>query len=506
MDPTFTVFGDALARALGPAFPGPLGWVSLFATLAVLIALLAATRREARRREFLRRYHPGRLDPRRRARKVLLIASTITRKETGEAVKQPMLHVPGLALPLLAALTPDDWDVELCYETIDRVDYDTDADLVAVTAMGYALWHAFEVMDEFRRRGKTVIVGGPMASLVPEEAARHADAVCIGEAETVWERILRDFEAGRLEPIYRSDMGRPLDGLPVPRYDLVAAKRVGDIIPVQVGRGCPHSCDYCSIYALYDRVYKRRTLDEVVRDIEAAKLLGFRDMLLVDDNIGADFKTAKALFEALKPLRITWVGQCALTILRRPDLLALARESGCTTLSFGLETVNTASLQAHDKTFVAAEDYDGMLANLAAAGINVSTEMILGMDGDTRETFDATVAFILRNRVTLPRFYVLTPIPGTPMFEKWKAEGRIATYDYREYNGATVVFRPTGMTPEELQEGFWQVYREVFSIRNILRRCFTDRIRTSWRFVLLLLFVNFQYRSQVVRRLCPGLV
>ncbi|MBI3892396.1 MAG: radical SAM protein [Candidatus Wallbacteria bacterium] len=485
---------------------------SFFWTLLGVAALIAGVwawrtaLRERRRRAFLARHYPDRLEKRRYAHKLLIISSTLKSKETGLPVKQRMLYAPGLAPALLAGLTPSDWDVELCYETIEDVPLDTDADLVAVTAMGYALWHAFDFMDEFRRRGKTVICGGPMASLVPDEALKHADAVCIGEAESQWQTILRDYENGVLKPRYESNLDQACEGLPVPRYDLIAEKRVGPIVAVLVGRGCPHSCEYCSIFAVYKNRYKRRTVDEVVRDVEAAKGLGFREILMVDDNIGADFRTAKQLFEALIPLGIRWVGQCALTILRRPDLLELARQSGCSTLSFGFETVNTASLHAHDKTFVKAEDYDEMLATLAKAGINVSSEMILGMDGDTQETFEATIDFVMRNKITLPRFYVLTPIPGTPLFERMRREGKILTYDYNEYNGATCVYQPKRLTPDQVEDGYWRVYNEVFKLSNILKRCFTSRIRTNVAFVLFLLGVNLAYRSQVRKRICPGLV
>lgn len=482
--------------------------VLVAAAAALALSGLGARKwlRASRRRRFLERFHPDRLEPRSRPRKVLIISSTLKRKETDEPVKQSILYAPGLAPALLAALTPDDWDVEICYEPIEDIPLDTEADLVAVTAMGYALWHAFDFMDEFRRRGKTVVAGGPMVSLVPDETLQHADAVCVGEGETLWTQILDDFAQGRLQRRYDSDLDVDTAGLPVPRYDLIAEKSVGPIVPILVGRGCPHSCDYCSIYAVYDKRYKRRTLDEVLRDIEAARTLGFREFLLVDDNIGANPKLAQELFEALIPLKIRWVGQCALTILRRPDLLELARKSGCSTLSFGFETVRTGSLEAHDKKFVKAEDYDEMLETLARAGINVSSEMILGMDGDDEETFEATVDFVMRNRITLPRFYILTPIPGTPMFERWKQEGRIESYDFNEYNGATVVYRPQHMTADALQEGYWRVYSEVFSLKNILKRCLTPRIRTNLPFVLFLLYVNFCYRSQVVRRICPGLV
>lgn len=484
-------------------------------TLALLIlapiaaALLWLGRRwlrEYRRRRFLARYHPNRLDTRPRKHKVLIIASTLKSKVSGLPVKQWMLYAPGLGPGVLAALTPDDWEVELCYETIENIPYDTDADVVAVTAMGYALWHAFEFMDEFRRRGKTVVAGGPMVSLTPDEALEHADAVCVGPGEAVWVQILRDFEQGALQKKYVADRALPWPELPVPRYDLIANKRVGPMIAVLVGRGCPHSCEYCSIAAYFDGRYERRPIPEVVRDIEAARGLGFEEFLLVDDNLGGEPKTAQELFEALLPLGIRWVGQCALTILKRPELLDLARRSGCSTLSFGFESVHTPSLDAHGKKFVKAEEYDEMLTQLAAAGINVSSEMMLGMEGDSQETFDATIDFVLRNQITLPRFYMLTPIPGTPLFERWKREGRILTYDFNEYNGATCVFQPGNLTPSELEEGFWKVYNEVFSLPNIFKRCFTRRIRTNWRFVLFLLGVNLAYRSQVTRRICPGLV
>jgi radical SAM superfamily enzyme YgiQ (UPF0313 family) len=486
----------------------PLWLLALLVLITLVLGSILAWKARIRwlNRRYLARYYPQRLEMRDYPYKVLIISSTIARKENGESIRQHLLHIPGLALPLLAALTPDNWDVEVCYETVEDIPYDSDADVIAVTAMGYGLWHGFEVCDEFRRRGKTVILGGPMVSLEPEESLTHADAVAIGEGETLWARMLQDYERGELQPRYESSMKLPLEGLPVPRYDLVAEKPVGDIIPIQVGRGCPHACDFCSIYAAYDRTYKRRTIAEVVRDIEAAKSLGFRNMLLVDDNVGADFRTAKELFEALIPLNITWVGQCSLTILRRPDLLKLARESGCTTISFGFESVSTASLEAHDKGWVQAEDYDEMLQNLADAGINVSSEMILGLDGDGPDTFERTIDFVVRNKITLPRFYILTPVPGTEMFRRWKKEGRLTSLDYGQYNGATVVYQPTHLTPEELQAGYWKVYDEVFSIRNIFYRCFTDRIRTDWLLMIQLLYANFMYRSQVTRRICPGLL
>ncbi len=471
-------------------------------SLAAGAALAGGARRRARRRAFLARHHPARLRTRPR-RKVLLVSPTLVRS-SGAVLKQRRLFLPALNLAVLAALTPDDWDVEIVYEAIEDVPLDTDADLVGISGMGVGLWRGLALADAFRARGKTVVIGGPMATLVPEQVLAHADAVCVGDAEGVWPRILRDAERGALERIYRGEPGPP--AFPVPRYDLLAEKRIGFFLPVQVGRGCPHRCEFCSIAAAHQGRYHRREIADVVRDVRAAVELGFRRVLLLDDNIAADKAYALRLFAEVERLGVEWMGQCAVTIATHPDLLAAAARSGCSTLSFGLESVNQASLDGANKRFARVDEYAAALAAVRRAGIEVSTEMILGLDGDGEDTFRRTAEFVLASRIALPRFYVLTPIPGTPLFARLREEGRITDHRLERYDAATVVFRPDGMAPEALQRGYWETYDRVFTVRSILRRVLSGAVRRSLPWIAFLLLVNFTYRRDVRRRVCPGVV
>jgi radical SAM superfamily enzyme YgiQ (UPF0313 family) len=480
------------------------------AALALLLLVLGGAlvvgwrlRARARRRAFVRHYY-GRWAAAPKRRKVLIISPTLIRN-TGELLKQRRLMLPALNVAVLAALTPEDWDVAIVYETIEDIPFDTDADLIAISAMGVGLWRGLQIADEFRRRGKSVVVGGPMASLVPEQVLERADAVCVGEAEGVWERILADFDAGRLGGVYRAEP-RATWTSPVPRYDLIAAKPIGFFLPVLAGRGCPYRCEFCSIAAAHQGRYQRRAIAEVVRDIEAAKALGFHRILLLDDNIASDKPFALELFAAIEQLHIKWMGQCAVSIADMPDLLAAAVRSGCTTLSFGLESVNQESLERANKRFAEVAGYDRALATIRAAGIDVSTEMVLGMDGDGPDTFDRTADFVLESRITLPRFYILTPIPGTPLYDRLLAEGRIIDEDFGHYNAAEVVFQPAGMSVDELRAGYWRVYERVFAPRAIFRRVFGSPLSQSFFLRLFLLGVNFHYRSYVRRRICPGVV
>jgi radical SAM superfamily enzyme YgiQ (UPF0313 family) len=470
--------------------------------------------RHRRLAAFRRAYVPPRVDPPGggRRRKVLIVSTTPMRLD-GSLIKQSRLWLPALNVALLAGLTPPDWDVEIVYETIEDVPLDTDADLVAISGMGVGLWRGAQIADELRRRGKTVIIGGPMATLVPDQALEHCDAVCVGEGEQVWERMLRDFERGALQRRYEvrrppeevGKIGR-LHGLPVPRYDLLAAKAIGFWLPVQVGRGCPYHCDFCSIAAEWQGHYVRRDLDEVERDVRAAKAAGFDKILIIDDNISGDPRYALDLFAVLERQKVRWMSQCALSIARQPELLAAAKASGCTTLSFGLETLNQESLDSVGKKFVRVEEYREQLAVVRAAGIDVSTEMMLGMDGDGPDSFDRIAEFVVSERIAVPRFYIVTPIPGTPLYRAWDEAGRIVDRDPSHYTAAKAVFTPKGMTADELDAGYWRLYERTFTLGAIFKRFFLRPPPVGLLPALFLLGANLQYRAHIKKRICPGIV
>jgi radical SAM superfamily enzyme YgiQ (UPF0313 family) len=437
--------------------------------------------------------------------KVLLVQPT-QYAAGGGLCKQRRIYLPGLALAHLAALTPPHWDVQLQLEVVDDVDLDTDADLVAIGSMGHATFRGLELARELRRRGKTVVMGGYMASMVPERVLDHVDAVVVGDAERAWPRLLADFErTGRIARRYLEPVDS-LAGLPVPRYDLLLAKPIGGMLPVQAGRGCNHLCSFCSIACLYRGRYLTRPVDEVVRDVAAIRALGLRRFYLIDDNIVSNPRYLEAICEGLAPLKMRWATQCSLDLARQPRLLESVRRAGGSILSFGLESISQESLDSVDKAWVRVGDHAERLRTLTDAGLLVSTEMMVGLDGDTEASLRATADFVDAQRIPIPRFYILTPMPGTPLFDEYRAAGRLVTEDLTQYTGARAVHRPARMSPERLTELYWWLNDRVFSLRSILRRTLLHpRFLRQPAAFLFALVVNLHYRRYVRRRIPPNI-
>ena len=438
-------------------------------------------------------------------KKLLLIQPSPYEKE-GKVIKKKKLYFTGLALPLLAALTPDDWETELIYEVIEDVPFDTDADLIGVSTMGHGVIRSIDIAKEYRRRGKTVILGGYMASIMPEEAVKYCDSLIIGDAELVWQQMLSDFENGNLKKTYE----KPLEGnwysTPSPRFDLLEGKNLGDFLPVQAGRGCPNSCSFCSVSCLYRGRYVKRPLPEVIRDIEQIKSLGYKKILLLDDNIFSDRKYLDSLLDTLIKLDISWMSQCEITIGKDDELLEKLQKSGCTTLSFGLESISRESLISMDKGWAVPAEYDFLIQNIRNHGIDVSTEMVVGGEGDTLESIRMTKDFIERNKISVPRFYILTPFPGTRFFDQIKEEGRLVNNDIYSYDGTSAVYRPKNMTPDELTQAYWELYSELFTIKSIIKRNIfrKEMLKTPARCIFNM-GVNLYYRDQIKKSITPNI-
>ncbi len=438
-------------------------------------------------------------------KKFLFIQPTIY-DERGEPVKKSKLYFVGLGMPLLAALLPPDWEAEICIETIEDIPWDTDADVVGLGGMGHAANRAKDIAAEFRSRGKIVVMGGPMVSLVPDLAAGYCDAVVVGDAEGLMAELCHDLERGTLQPRYAEKLKGELN-TPLPRYDLVVDKRIGDFLPVQAGRGCPHTCKFCSIYCLYRGHYVRRPVPEVIRDITAIKELGFDKFLLIDDNIVAHPAYLKELCEQIRPLGMTWMSQCSIRIADKPDLLRLVAESGCRVLSFGLESINKDSLLAMNKKWCDPDDYARVLRTVTDAGIEIASEMIVGIDTDTRESLLATIDFVKSSDIVAPKFYCLTPIPGTDLYEELKDTGRITDPDVLSYTPSRAVIDTPNLTATEVEALFWEIYHRVYTLPAILQRTVLHRrMRSRPGQTLFFLMVNLVYRSQIRRRISPNIL
>ena len=438
--------------------------------------------------------------------RILLIGPTALDR-AGSPIKQRKLYLPGLTLPMLAAVTPPHADVRLCFESVHDIPYDEPWDLVGLTGMGSGIVGAWRIADAFRARGVPVVIGGIAASLAPPEwTLRHADAIVVGEAEELWPQVIADFAAGRPEAVYRAERLTPIDSLPEPRYDLLDRSRLGWWRPVQATRGCPYTCTYCSVTAFHAGSYRTRPVDQVIRDVRLAKRTGTRHIAFIDDNIAVDWNYCAALWEALIPEKIVWMSQCSLQIAERPEMLALAHRSGCRMLSFGIESTSEESLRMVEKQWNRPWRYADAVRAVRSHGIDVSTEMIVGFDGDDATVFERTLRFILDNEISVPRVHILTPIPGTPLYESLEREDRILLRDFSRYTGGRAVFRPRRLTPEELEAGFWNMYARLFTWRGIWKRIRHNHASLGPRMRAFVAGVNLHYRSHLDHGITPGIV
>jgi radical SAM superfamily enzyme YgiQ (UPF0313 family) len=438
--------------------------------------------------------------------RVLLVAPTALDFE-GRPIKQRKLYLPGLTLPMLAAVTPADVSITIVNETVHDIPYDRRWDLVGLTGMGSGVVRAWQIADEFRRRQVPVVMGGIAASLArPEMSLAHADSLVLGEAEETWPRVLADAAAGRLRSVYPMERRPPIESLPLPRFDLLDRAKLGPWRPVQATRGCPFPCTFCSVTAFFGGGYRKRPVAEVVRDVRHAKAHGTRHIAFIDDNIAVDFRYSAELFEALVPERIVWMSQCSLHIAERPELLRLARRSGCRLLSFGIESTSAESLAPIEKEWNRPERYREAIAAIRRHGIDVSTEMIVGLDGDDPSVFERTYRFIVDNRISVPRVHIMTPVPGTPLYDRMEREGRLLSSDFGRFSGGQVVFRPLSIRPEELQDGYWRLYQRLFTWPGIVRRLARNPARLGPFMRAFVTGVNLHYRRHVQHRICPGIV
>lgn len=437
-------------------------------------------------------------------KKILFIQPTIY-DEAGVLVKKKKLYFIGLAYPLLAAMLPSDWEAEICLETIEDIPYETDASVIGIGGMGHAAKRSVELAAEFKARGKIVIMGGPMASLAKEVAKLYFDSVVVGDAENVFYQVIKDIENGCLKDFYNS----PLTSLttPLPRYDLIMKKNIGDFLPVQAGRGCPNSCKFCSIYCLYRTRYLKRPIPEVIRDIKYVKELGFKKFLLIDDNIVSDPEYMLELCREIKKIKMSWMSQCAIGIADNPNLLNAAAESGCYTLSFGLESINPEGLKAINKSWCDPNDYSRVIRTCISAGIDIASEMIVGIDSDTKESLLATIPAVKKWGVIAPKFYIMTPIPGTDLYQEMVKSGRIVESDIFSYTPSKAVITHPNLETDEITELYWHIYRKLYKIPTILKRTiFRKEFFKCPKRCLFYLMVNLVYRGQIKRRIPPNIL
>lgn len=379
------------------------------------------------------------------------------------------LRYKPLTLTTLAALVPDDLhaEIRLYDEGIQDVPLDLEADLVGLTVITGTAVRAYELAREYRRRGNTVVLGGPHVTLVPDDAQPHADAVVVGYAEDTWPELLRDFAAGRMKPRYVQAPGLSLAGRPFPRRELLPGRDYVTDDVFEATRGCVHSCDFCVVPSAWGLKPYQKPVEEVVEDIRRK---GSKKLIFVDLNLIADRGYAVRLFEALVPLRVQWYGLATVLLADDAELLALCARSGCRGLLMGLESISTANLRQSCKGFNHPDQFEEVVAALHRHRIALQGCFVFGLDHDTPEVFDRTARFAVEAGIDLPRFAVVTPFPGTGLHQRLEREGRILTRNWELYDGQHVVFQPAQMSVEQLQRGIERAWRQAYSWASMARR------------------------------------
>lgn len=409
------------------------------------------------------------------ARTLLLI--TASSPEIQRVRRARVLNFQQITMPYLAAFVPPDWKVLHIDEAVRAVDCSTQADLVAITFHTPSAPHACDLAARFRQRGTPVVLGGPHVTLMPDEAQAHADVIFVGEAESCWPQFLRDFEAGRHCRRYTATEPPPLEQAPVSRKELFHRRdHTGGVLFAT--RGCPHRCDFCVVAVMYQSRLRRRPVGAVAE--EYGSFPG-KVIILWDDNIASDLEYAKTLFRALAPHRKWWASQASIQAARDDEFLEMAARSGCKQLFIGLESISQASLDGARKGFNRVADYARAIARIHSHGIAVQAGVVFGLDQDAPAIFDETLDFLEAAGVQNATFNILTPFPGTGLYQRLQAEGRILTRDWSKYNGrADVVFQPKQMSPEELLAGYQHANRRFYSWGSVYRRLVRSPVGLFW--------------------------
>lgn len=398
------------------------------------------------------------------------------------------LHYAPLTLTTLAALIPPELNAEVVIydETAGTISLDLKADIIGITAITGTSQRAYRYADYFRSKGITVVLGGVHPTLLPNEAAEHADSVVIGLADKTWPQLLRDFVRGSIKKFYYQDEEITLEGRPDPRRDLLNKDRYITLNSVEAVRGCTLPCTFCAYPAAFGRKLYKRPIREVIAEIE--RLPG-KTVLFPDVNIMADRTYAKELFTAMIPLKKWWFGLVTSSIGKDDEMIRLLQKSGCKGLLIGLESFYQDSQQFIKKGVNKVSDYEELMKKMHDAGISINGTIAFGGDNEDKSVFERTVEMIIKLKIDLPRYSILTPFPGTALYKEMELQNRIIERDWAMYDVEHCVIKPAKMTKEELEEGIEWAWRATYTYPAIIKRIAS--LKTIWPIAAI---ANYGYR------------
>jgi radical SAM superfamily enzyme YgiQ (UPF0313 family) len=390
-----------------------------------------------------------------------------------------------LGIQTVAACTPPGVEVRIVDEYLEAIDYDVDTDLIALSAKTSCAPKAYDVARRFREHGKRVVLGGIHASLRPEEALTHVDAIVTGEAEMVWPQVVADLANGRMKERYDALDYPPMTGVPHPKWSASPSSQYL-FHQLQTTRGCPFRCKFCSVPDISGQDFRFKPVEQVVKEIQAlprarGPIASAKPLYIVDDNFISRSRYTKDLLRACVPLYRSgqlpsWSAETTLNVAADDEMLDPFRDAGCATLIIGFESVTEATLNDMDKPVNFCLTYQEAIDRIHARGMTVVGNFIVGFDTDTRSVFKETLEFIQKTGILYPFFSILTPMPGTHLFDEMKAAGRLDHERWELYDTRHVVFAPKHMRRDELMDGYVWLYEQAYGTHHLL-----DRLERNWR-------------------------
>jgi len=381
--------------------------------------------------------------------------------------------IPNLALPLLAALSPPDVKISFTDDLLTPIDLGKElkeVDLVGITVSTKTALRAYRIADAYRKKGVPVVLGGIHPSALPEEAKDHADTVVIGEAEEIWPHLIEDARAGNLKASYRQESLIDPRKIPRPRREILPRRGYFPLDVVQVARGCPFRCEFCSVRKFFGDTYRFRPIPDIVEEV---KTLPHRLVMFNDDNILGDPSFSRELLNALVPLRKKWFGQASLSGLKKIENVELLKKSGCIGLQIGFESLSKSNLIQSHKYHNDPAEYPGIINTLHRFGITIWGSFIFGFDEDGPSVFEETVRFAVATKLFSVVFAILTPYPETTFYQRVKEEGRLIQDRWwliERPEECAPHFVPKKMTGEVVRQGWKGAWKEFYSFPSILKR------------------------------------
>ncbi len=405
-----------------------------------------------------------------------------------------------LTIATLKALTPNDIETIFYDDRIENINYDIQADIVAISVETYTSHRAYLIADKFRSKGLKVLMGGYHVKAVPEEAKEHADVLILGNAENVWNIVIEDLKNNNLKEKY---IGKPEFSDKLPDRSIFKNKKYLPISLIETGRGCPNNCEFCSIASYYENTYHARKIEQIIAEIKQTKP---KMIFFVDDNICANKKHLKELCKALIPLKINWTSQATLTVAEDEELLELMAKSGCKNILIGFESMDERNLDQMNKSWnYKLGETDELIKRIHKAGISIYATFLFGFDFDNPQNFRRTIDFALKHKFFFAAFNHLLPFPDTKLYQRLKNTKRLL-YDkwwlQENYNYGAIPYVPAQMSPENLRNFCAEARREFFSIKNIIKRGIAQFIRNKNLYLLLIFFSqNLNLRREVDEKL-----